>query len=182
MERPSSAPRPRIRRAPGSLESSPRGAHFAVSMCCMRVRDPAFLRGNHLFATSLAVSSAIATPLLTARSRMHVGPPPTTLLPVVLLIGRDVSMWTSSRSAPWPTRRPSRADDRASTSHWKLSALTARRQCARPAGKGVATLLVKAQEPAKFRPRTLDPTLALLSPPSTCVPSAPTSAPSAPCG
>ena len=91
------------------------------------------------------------------------------LLPVVLLIGRDVSMWTSSRSAPWPTRRPSRADDRASTSHWKLSALTARRQCARPAGKGVATLLVKAQEPAKFRPRTLDPTLALLSPPSTCV-------------
>ena len=77
MERPSSAPRPRIRRAPGSLESSFRGVHFAVNMCCLRIRDPAFARGNHLSATSLSVSSAIATPLLTARSRMHVGPPPT---------------------------------------------------------------------------------------------------------
>ena len=77
MERPSSAPRPRIRRAPGSFASSPRGAHFAVNMCCLRIRDPTFVRGNHLFATPPSVSRAIATPLLTAHSRMHVGPPPT---------------------------------------------------------------------------------------------------------
>ena len=77
MERPSSEPRSRIRRAPGSLESYSRGAHFAVNMCCLRIRDPAFVRDNPLFTTSLSVPSAIATPLLTARSRMHVGPPPT---------------------------------------------------------------------------------------------------------
>ena len=77
MERPSSVPRPRIRRAPGSLESSHRGAHFAVNMCCLCIRAPAFAHGNHLFATSLSISSAIATALLTALSRMHVGPPPT---------------------------------------------------------------------------------------------------------
>ena len=52
MARPSSEPRPRIRRAPGSLESSPRGAHFAVNMCCLRIRDSAFVRGNPLFTTS----------------------------------------------------------------------------------------------------------------------------------
>ena len=77
MERPSSEPRPSIRRAPGSLESSPPGAHFTVNMCCLRIRDPAFLRSNPLLTTSLSVPSAIATPFLTARSRMHVGPPPT---------------------------------------------------------------------------------------------------------
>ena len=77
MGRPSPAPRQRIGRAPGSLESSPRGAHFAGNMCCLRIRDPTFLRGNHLFATSLSASSAITTPLLTARSRMQVGQPPT---------------------------------------------------------------------------------------------------------
>ena len=77
MGRPSPAPRQRIRRAPGSLESSPRGAHFAVHMCRLRIRDPASTRGTRLFATSPSVPSAMATPLLTARSRMHVGPPPT---------------------------------------------------------------------------------------------------------
>ena len=44
MGRPSSAPLQRLRRAPGSLESSPRGGHFAVNMCCLRIRGPAFAR------------------------------------------------------------------------------------------------------------------------------------------
>ena len=60
MARPSSAPMPRIRRAPCSLESSRRGEYFALNMCGLRIRDPAFARGTRRFATYPSVSSAIA--------------------------------------------------------------------------------------------------------------------------
>ena len=51
MEWPSSAPRPHIPCAQGSLESCRRGEHFAHNMCRLRLRAPAVSGGNHHFAT-----------------------------------------------------------------------------------------------------------------------------------
>ena len=53
-----------------------------------------------------------------------------------------------------PDGRPFRDDHPASRSRWRCATMTDRRRCTCPAGQGVATLLVKAQEPAK--PSTSD--------------------------
>ena len=74
MEWPPSAPRPHIPCAQGSLESCRRGEHFAHNMCRLRLRAPAVSGGNHHFATSFSIPSAIATPFLPARSHVRVGP------------------------------------------------------------------------------------------------------------
>ena len=77
MERPSSEPRPRIWRAPGSLENSPLDAHFAVNMCRLRIRDPAFARGTRLFATSNWCMQGQSEPFSAARGPIRAWPPET---------------------------------------------------------------------------------------------------------